>query len=367
MGAPTGLNRSRIIASIARHPRSHTVAATALCLALLTAGCGGGKKAKPKPTTTTAAPTTTTAPAFPPGAAPLTALPGDPARVNRPALVVKIDNAPKARPQAGLNQADVVIEEKVEDGVTRFFTIFQSGDADPVGPVRSARTTDIALVTPLNRPLFAYSGTNATFQKLVTAAPLIDVGINAASGEYRRDPGRQAPYNVFSTTSGLFRRAPAGAAAPPPQFTYRPAGQPLAAATAAPAAKLHIEFKGAHIITVVDYQWDAGAGVWRRSQDGGPHVDTANAQVSPRNVVVAFVEYVDTGQRDQSGTAVPEAKVVGGGEAWVLTDGKVVKGRWAKTSNEAVTTFTDEAGTPIPLTPGQTWVELPPPGSGSLG
>jgi hypothetical protein len=276
--------------------------------------------------------------------------------------VVKIDNAPKARPQSGLAQADIVIEEKVEDGVTRFFAIFQSQDSNPVGPVRSARTTDISLVTPLNRPLFAYSGTNATFQQLVNKAPLVDVGYNAVSAEYRRDGKRPAPYNLFSDTAALFKHAPAGAAPPPPQFTYRAATTPSAGT---PVTHLHIEFKGAHVTTLVDYQWDAAAGVWRRSQDGGPHMDAANIQVAPKNVVVEFVEYVDTGQRDQSKTVVPEGKVIGGGDAWVLTDGKLITGKWSKPDPAAVTAYTDAAGNPIPLTPGQTWVELPPPNSAS--
>ncbi|MCA1844637.1 MAG: DUF3048 domain-containing protein, partial [Actinobacteria bacterium] len=152
------------------------------------AACGGKKRV---PVTTTTAPPTT-APALMGDGDPLTGLP--PA-ANRPALVVKIDNAPKARPQAGLNQADVVVEEKVEDGVTRFFTVFHTADADPVGPVRSARSTDLALTGALNRPLFAYSGTNATFQALVSRAPLVDVGINAASRDYSRHGDRPAPYN----------------------------------------------------------------------------------------------------------------------------------------------------------------------------
>lgn len=341
-----------------------------LVAAALLAACGSGKKdAKPKATTTTstAPTTTTTAAGFPAGAAPLTALPAKPELLNRPALVVKIDNAPKARPQTGLNQADVVIEEKVEDGVTRFFSIFQSQDADPVGPVRSARTTDILLVTPLNHPLFAYSGTNATFQKLISAAPLTDVGVSAAPGEYHRDGSRPAPYNLFSATGLLYKHAPAGAKAPPPIFTYRPAGQPAAGAGAAPAGSLHIEFKGIHVTTVVDWKWDAAAGVWRRSQDGGPHNDSAGAQVTAKNIVVEFVNYVDTGQRDRSNTVVPEGQMVGSGEAWIFTDGKVIKGKWAKAAAESITAYTDSAGAPIGLTPGQTWVELPPPGSATSG
>src|SRR5207248_1661170 len=166
----------------------------------------------------------------------------------------------------GLSQADVVIEEKVEDGVTRFFSIFQSHDSDPVGPVRSARSTDIALVTPLDHPLFAYSGTNATFQKLVNAAPLVDVGVSADPGAYGRRGDRPAPYNLFTSTSALYRRAPAGGKPPPPMFPYRSAGQALTGG--------------------------AGAG-----------------------------------------------------------------------SAATVTSYTDSQGAAVPLTPGQTWVELPPPGS----
>jgi hypothetical protein len=110
---------------------------------------------------------------------------------------------------------------------------------------------------------------------------------------------------------------------------------------------------------------DEAAGLWRRSQDGGPHNDAAGAPVSAKNIVIQFTEYVDTGQRDRSNTVVPEGKVIGSGDAWVLTEGKLVKGKWAKPSAEAVIAYTDSAGAPIPLLPGLTWVELPPPGAAS--
>jgi hypothetical protein len=335
--------------------------------ALVTASCGGGHKAAKGTTTTTTAPTTTSSTGLPANAAPLTGLPEDAARRSRPALVVKLDNAPSARPQAGLNQADIAIEEKVEDGVTRFFSIFQSQDADPVAPVRSARSTDIALVTPLNHPLFAYAGANATFQQLVNSAPLVDVGINKQPGEYRRDPKRPpAPYNLTTSTAALYRHAPAGAQPPPPLFTYRGGGAPVTSAGAAKVAGLHIEFKGVHITTVVDWGWDPAAQVWRRGEAGTAHNDAAGQQITTKNIVVEFVNYVATNQVDTSGTIVPEGKVVGAGEAWVLTGGMLVKGTWSKPSNEAVTVYADSAGSPIALTPGQTWLELPPPGTATF-
>jgi hypothetical protein len=340
-----------------------TALALAAALALGAACSNGGDDdgAESTARTTRRASSTTTSTRAEAPLWPLTGLPlTDAARGQRPVLVVKIDNAPLARPQAGLNQADVVVSEKVEDGVTRLFVLFHSGDADPVGPVRSARTTDITLVTPLRRPLFAYSGTNPTFQRLIDQAPLVDVGISRAPGDYARDNGRPRPYNLFSSTGKLWAHAPPDAQPPPPMFRYgdHRGGEP--------ATRLHLEYRGENITTIVDYAFDTATGTWNRAQDGTPHVDAAGQQVAPRNVVVQFVEYRDTGARDTSGAIVPEAQLVGGGEAWLLRDGKVTKGRWEKASPEAVTRFVDTDGTELALAPGQTWLELPPPGSGTL-
>jgi hypothetical protein len=327
------------------------------------AACGGGKSAKKTATSvsTTTALVTTTALASPPsGVAPLTGLPGDPAKLRRPALIVKIDNAPKARPQAGLNQADIIVEEGVEGGITRFATIFHSGDADPVGPVRSARTSDIAIAAPLNYPLFAYSGTNGDFEKRIDSAPLVNVGPGHFPGGYHRVSGRPAPYNYFSSTPVLYSRAPASASPPPPQFTYSATPAKVDSATG-----VHIEFRG-RVVTAVDWAWNAAATAWRRSENGSNHVDAAGQQISAANVVVEFVTYKDSGYTDQSGAPVPEAQLLGEGEAWVLTNGGVIKGRWQKPTAEAVTKLIGADGQPISLAPGRTWVELPVAGLAQL-
>ncbi|MGH9003939.1 MAG: DUF3048 domain-containing protein, partial [Acidimicrobiia bacterium] len=257
----------------------------------------------------------------PPGPSPLTGLPGDPPV--RPALIVKIDNAPRARPQVGLNQADVVFEELVEGGITRFAAVFHSQDSDPVGPVRSARSTDIGLASALHRPLFAYSGANAVFEEQVRQAPLVDVGVKAAPDRYYREGSRRAPSNLFSRTPALFQLAPPDAVAPPALFTYRAPGEPPAGASMATASRVTIGFAKA-----VDWDWDAAVGGWWRTQGGRHHADSAGRVVAPANVVVQFVEYRDTGLRDASGAPVPEAQIVGEGDAWVLSGGHLVPARW---------------------------------------
>lgn len=128
----------------------------------------GGDDAEPAASTTTAATTTTTkvATTTEPASGPVAPLTGlkvaDPALVNRPALVAKIDNLDRgpesALPQAGVSRADVVFEEIVEGNITRFAAVFHSKAPGRIGPIRSARTTDVILLPQLGPVLFRVVG-----------------------------------------------------------------------------------------------------------------------------------------------------------------------------------------------------------------
>jgi hypothetical protein len=329
---------------------------------------GDDEAAEPTTTTTTEATTTTTTepPAAEPGY-PLTGLPiDDPARAQRPVLAVKIDNAePRTgrggRPQAGINPADVVYEEMVEGSVTRFLALFHSQDADPVGPVRSARTTDLHLMSPLGRPLFAWSGANAGVVAQVRGSDLVDVGHDAASRAYRRAGDRPAPYNLMSSTGELWAAAPDEERPPPALFEYRdegddPGGQPVEA--------VRIVFGGGPGSAPVDYRWD-GAG-WARTQRDTPHVDADGQQVAPPNVVIQFTPYEEVQCCDASGFPIVEARLVGEGEAWILTGGRLIEARWTRPAEADVATFTTADGEPVRLTRGRTWVAVAPPGTAEV-
>ena len=340
---------------MAHHRRSRPRLALALALVLAAGACsrgGGGGEAAPETVPTTAATTTTTAPPV----FPLTGLPAnDPARLQRPALTVKIENHPSARPQAGLDLADVVYEEVVEGGQTRFLAVFHSADADPVGPVRSVRPTDPDILTPL-RGLFAYSGGTRKFIEQLRRAPVTDVGVDTVPGAYHRRRGKAAPHNLYSSTPALYARAPASSPPPPKLFPFLAPGQPFTGAGAAPLAHLDVA-PGRR--TTAGYDWDGATGSWKRSTDGTPHKAESGAQVAVANVIVQFVNYVASpGDVDPVGAPVTVAQLTGTGDAWVLAGGMVVKGRWSRQAPDAVTTFTDSAGAPLSLVPGRTWVEL---------
>lgn len=327
------------------------------------AACSGGKKhdasSAGTSSSSSAAPATTTTTA-PSTLATLTGLAvSDPAVLRRPALVVKIDGVAQARPQSGLDAADVVVEEKVEGGLVRFMAIFHSRDADPVGPVRSLRSTDPPIVKPIGG-LFAYSGGIKPFIDQLHQAGVVDVGADADAGAYYRRGGRASPHNLYSSTKKLREATPAGAKPPPALFSYLAAGADFAPAGAQPATHLQATMGERASAT---WDWDGAAKVWRRGMDGSAHTVEGGAQLGFTNVIVQFVGYRNTGQFDVVREPVDEAVVVGAGDALVLSGGKVVAAKWSKPSPDAVTAYTDSAGAPVKLPPGQTWVMLPPVGS----
>jgi hypothetical protein len=342
-------------------------AALAAASLLVVAACGGsGRKAEvPPPTTAAAAPQTTSSttsttvagPVFP-----LTGLPsnGSP-NAGRPALSVKVDNAPSARPQAGLQQADLVTEELVEGGLTRFFVTYQSQDSTEVGPVRSARPVDADLLNELGGGIFAYSGAAAGEIAPVRArsgAVLLEAG--AVPQAFSRARDRPAPSNLFTSTAALYRLGTrAGMAPPPALFTYSSADP-----VGTPAGNVTLRFSGMSTVS-----WRAlVSGQYQREQNGMPANDLYGQSLTADNVVVLSVAIGHTGIYDTAGNEDPLVIVTGGGPAWVLRDGIIQTGQWSRPDFHSAMTLTASNGTPMTLRPGRTWIELLPlPNTPSIG
>lgn len=325
---------------------------------MVAAACGGSRKdAAPEETTTT----TILLPTWP-----LTGLAAADATTAgaHPAVVVKMDNSPDARPQTGIERADVVYELLVE-GITRFALVFHSELPEPVGPVRSARSSDIDLVSDLSTPLYAWSGGNPGVEREVAAAArkglLTDASYSAAFGAYFRSSDRVAPHNLYVNLPTLLElKAPAGQGAPKPLFSYR---GPDAVVTGVPALGLTVDFG---MGTVIEYVWDAQRSGWRRFQVDASHgrpdsatMDRDGGQVAPANVVVMFTEYGQSPSDSRS----PMALTVGSGRAIVYTAGQAIEGTWSRADALTPAVLRDATGAVIALTPGRTWVELPRTGA----
>ncbi len=292
------------------------------------------------------------APTVAPGHQPLTGLPGE--VPNRPAAVVKVDNGGPARPQTGLNSADIVVEEEVEGGVTRFAAVFHS-TSTAVGPVRSSRTTDIGIVNSFGSPLLLYSGANAVTDTLIRNQPTVQNRSAATSSGYWRSSARRAPSNLYSDTASHWASATGGP--PPAQFSYRGDDDEVGGVE---DASLTVTYRASH----ASWSWDGTQ--WLRTQGGRAHMTASAGQISAANVVVAEAREVATGMVDSSGATVPEFVFVGEGKATVFTAGRRIEGIWNRPTLASAATLTTAEGTVIKLTPGRTWVELIRAGAGML-
>ena len=323
--------------------------------------------AAPSPTavTTTEAPTTsavttepaaTTAPA-PLYRAPLTGLPA-PSEITRPAAVVKIDNHPNALPQWGINMADVVYEELVEARLTRLAAIFHSRDAEVIGPIRSARTGDFALLSNLNRPIFVNSGANDYTERALRSVDAVNItdGGSLDNGVFERSPAKNPPHNLISDTTRIYGAGGERGRTPPPYLRFRDEDESLPRAST--VRGVDIDFGQIE----ASYRWDAGLGGWARSQNGRAHTDFDGVRVAPENVIVQFVRY----RQSPANRATPEPVLTGSGVAWILSDGQAVQGTWERLSERDVTVFRSDNAVIVPLTPGRTWIALAREGTATL-
>jgi len=319
-----------------------------LLAVLVVIGAGGVAYSQLKsktPGTTATTTSTTSAPHY--SNAPLTGV-VDPSgsALTRPALAIKIENTPEALPQWGVDQADVVYEEIVNGGITRLAAIFNSQAPAKVGPVRSVRPTDTQVVWPLGG-IFAFSGGAAYAVNSISTAPVKLVDESSAGAAMFRDPNRYAPHNLFAVAPLLFVMK--GTPTPPPAlFTYRPSNQKPVGAK---VASFVVPFPSIYAVT---WTWDATTSSWDRTLFGKADVTGTGVRESPKNVVVMYITYVNG-----IGTENSYGNLQGSGQVEIFSAGKEVRGTWSRGPSKAdIVQYKTATGSPIALTPGQTWVEL---------
>ena len=347
-----------------RRPRRRVGVALLIGIALTgSVSCGSSAA---EPVAASSAPTTTTPPPPPPPPPvlwPLTGLESG-AVPARPALAVKIENSVEARPQTGLGAADMVWEQVVEGGITRFVAVYHSTLPAELGPVRSIRPMDPAIAGPL-RGLFAFSGGQRPYIDAVAGAGLQVVSHDGGADGFHRIGSRSAPHNVYADPALLLAQAdPAHQAAPGPQFDHAEAGaQPTAVTAGTPAGALRLTLSRSSNPV---WTWSPPDGRWLRAEGAAPAVEADGTPVRATNVVVLRVDVVNTAAKDPAGNPVPETVLVGSGEALVATGGATLPARWTKNGVSDRLVVTGPDGNPVRLAPGNTWVELVPNGSGAV-
>lgn len=273
----------------------------------------------------------------------LTGIEVDPSVNDRPTTAVMIENSQDARPQSGLLTAGVVFEAIAEGGITRFVTIFQDTEPDYIGPVRSVRPYYIQWALGFDAAI-AHAGGSAEALQLLQTTGAKD--LNHHSSYFWRVSNRTAPHNLYTSMAKL-REYEASKGYGKANYTGF-VRKPEAKASAASHTKIDMNISSANF--KVHYDYDPATNNYLRSIGGVPHKDEkTGAQLSPK-VVVALI--VPRGQNGIYSTY----QVIGSGQVRVFQDGLTFTGTWRKDANSSQIVFSDEAGNPLKLNPGQTWL-----------
>jgi hypothetical protein len=285
----------------------------------------------------------------------------DPTLLDRRVLAVKVDNHPLASPQSGIDQADMVIELNVE-GITRFITLWHESDVDFLGPNRSGRPTDAALLAALNEPTFTISGAQAWVQNLITSK-----GVNLikelSNGTFRVS-SRRAPHNLYVDTFTLRETADErGYPDNPPEEQLWSFG-PMQGTES--ASQVNIEFNSDNRVI---WDWDETEGLWLRTAYGQESMwvdaEGNEGRIGVPVLVALYAEpYTATPSGGQSGSGLPSSRTTGQGQAFVFADGKVSTGTWERENETDWFTLRTESGEIMNVPPGRPWVSIVPSSRG---
>jgi len=266
-------------------------------------------------------------------------------------IAAKIDNHPLARPQIALDRTDLVFEELVEGGMTRYIGVWHSDIPDVLGPVRSIRPMDPDLISPLGG-IVAYSGGQDRFVALMRQTSVY----NAIHGEpdtqatFYRSDAKPAPHNVHVKAKELLAEH-TDLAAPREQFNFAadiPSSTAVRIGTR--VASVNYRFSDYSFGT---WNWDAPTATFLRSQQGALDVDGNGAQLRATNVIVLRVPVTVA-------LDIPKTEMIGSGEAWVSSGGATVRATWTKKSATSRIALIDDNGVAVKLAPGNSWIELIP-------
>jgi hypothetical protein len=254
-----------------------------------------------------------------------------------------------ARPQTGLQSADIVYVEPVEGGLTRFMAVFSSHFPPVIGPVRSARQSDLDLLLQFGRPAFAWSGATPHLVPFIQRAPIVDLYALTVGG-YFRTSSRVAPYNLYADTKTLLAEAKGASKARDIGFRFgtRPGGGTHAAS-----------YTVRYPASSYTFRWSAKDNRWLTWMDGAPARAAEGGQLGGSTVIVQYTQ-IATSRFEEYGGRPPYAKSIGSGKAVVLREGRAYTVHWSRPSGGTGTTYTLPNGQRMPFAPGQTWVLLAP-------
>lgn len=284
----------------------------------------------------------------------LTGLPAQGSTLQRP-LAVMINNAPAARPQSGISEADVMYEVLAEGGITRLIGIFQSREGVvKIGPIRSIRPYLIDIGESYGAVTVHAGGSPAAYAILQGQKKDDMDEIGRAGPYFWRDKERKAPHNLYSNTAKLREGAEklgyAGETKTPGYLFTEPDYVPTEGEAA-------VEFNVYFLLESynVGYKYSPEERSYLRWVNGKPHLDLNNA--SPVEAANIMVIGSDHKVLDEVGRLQIDVEL--GGQALLFQRGVVIKGKWSRMPGDMIR-FVKEDGKEALMYPGVTHILIVP-------
>ena len=273
---------------------------------------------------------------------------------NGPVLVVKIDDTKYAHPQIGLEAADVVYIEQVEGGVTRLAAIFSSQIPSRIGPVRSARISDLDILRQFGRVAFAYSGAQSKLLPLINSANLVNLGAQSQPPSiYTKDESRNQPYAMVLRADLLMQKIlEKGYQVDKAKSVGWGFGK--SSAQSVPISRVLIRWPSASYGAT----WSMSEKRWHLLHNNLANLSDTGEQLGPTTLVIQIVAISDSSFKDKFGAITPFSQTIGEGTGYILRDGASITATWSRDSADVGTTWRGLDGIEIPFAPGQVWVAL---------
>lgn len=262
---------------------------------------------------------------------------------------VMIENSADARPQSGLDKADLVYEVVTEGGITRFLAFYQCDQADEIGPVRSSRIYYLDWIAELSA-FYAHAGGSSDSLARITRDKILD--LNHATGYFWRSNSRPAPHNLYTSIAKLKQYATSK------KYDLEKSDFSVwnfkddAEKTARPESfNFKIHFSSASYL--VEYVYNKETNDWTRKIAGSVQKDSKTKEsIQVKNVVVQYTQIT------QRGDSRVDVATTGTGEAFIFVDGKKIEGTWRKSSVSDRTKYFDLAGKEVEFSRGPFWIEI---------
>lgn len=267
----------------------------AVAVSIAPLGCGRADQPPPVAPSRAPAPTATAVPRLLANIAPLTGLPAGSADLaGRRAVAVAVTLQAGAPAPVGLDAADVVYEQTSPDGPPRLVALYQSRDADRIGPVGPPDPADTRLL-PVTRAAVAHTGAPKKFNDAVHGtAGIVDASYPVAPSAYAR-----AGTYLFTSTAALHAVGPA-TVAPPDLFSYATDGLEMVTTGRKPATTLTVTVPGRAPV------------VWTDDPDRKLYTRRAPVVGAP-NVVVVVVKHRVVVDANRDGRPVSTPEIFGSG------------------------------------------------------